>query len=149
MISKKKRLFDEDEHFSGDKNYSTIDSCFHSCTAISMDHRESTKNLTVFFKFSPKSIMEIIVCYEFRNYDMICCIILPCVEIVWIRWLFWSVFFRIPTEYGNLLWKSLYSVRKQENTDQKKTPNLDDFQAVLDIMVLCMKLFLPKRLFKN
>ena len=32
---------------------------------------------------------------------------------------FWSVFSCIPTEYGDLS-KSLYSVRIQENTDQKK-----------------------------
>ena len=34
--------------------------------------------------------------------------------------LFWSVFSCIPIEYGDLLRKSPYSVRMQENTDQKK-----------------------------
>ena len=33
---------------------------------------------------------------------------------------FWSVFSCIRTEYGNLLRKTPYSVRIQENTDQKK-----------------------------
>ena len=32
---------------------------------------------------------------------------------------FWSVFFRIWTEYGNLLYNSLYSPRMRENTVQK------------------------------
>ena len=43
---------------------------------------------------------------------------------------FWSEFSCIQTEYGDLLGKSSYSVRIQENTDQKKTPYLDTFQAV-------------------
>ena len=34
---------------------------------------------------------------------------------------FWSTFFRIRTEYGNLLHKSLYSVRMRKNTDQKNS----------------------------
>ena len=34
---------------------------------------------------------------------------------------FWSSFFRIRTEYGNLLHKSLYSVRMRKNTDQKNS----------------------------
>ena len=33
---------------------------------------------------------------------------------------FWSVFFRIWTKYGDLLYKSPNSVRIRENTDQKK-----------------------------
>ena len=32
----------------------------------------------------------------------------------------WSLFSCIPTEYRDLFHKSLYSVRIQENTDQKK-----------------------------
>ena len=32
---------------------------------------------------------------------------------------FWSVFFRIRTEYGDLLRKYSYSVQMRENTDQK------------------------------
>ena len=43
-----------------------------------------------------------------------------CVKSVQIRSFFWSVFFCIRTEYGNLRSKSPYSVRIQENTDQKK-----------------------------
>ena len=39
---------------------------------------------------------------------------------VQIRSFFWSVFFCIRTEYGDLRSKSPYSVRIQENTDQKK-----------------------------
>ena len=47
---------------------------------------------------------------------------------------FWSVFSHIPTEYGNLLRKSPYSVRIQENTDQKNSEcgvgkNSDHFPA--------------------
>ena len=34
---------------------------------------------------------------------------------------FWSAFSRIPTEYGELLRKSPYSVRMRENTDQKNS----------------------------
>ena len=39
---------------------------------------------------------------------------------VQIRSFFWSIFSCIRTEFGGLLRKSLYSVRIQENTDQKK-----------------------------
>ena len=42
-----------------------------------------------------------------------------CVKSVQIRSLFWSVFSRIRTEYGEILRISQYSVRMQENTDQK------------------------------
>ena len=41
-------------------------------------------------------------------------------KIVQLRIFFWSVFSRIRTEYGDLFCKSSYSVRKRENTDQKK-----------------------------
>ena len=34
---------------------------------------------------------------------------------------FWSAFLRIPTEYGDLLCKSLYSVQMRENVDQKNS----------------------------
>ena len=33
----------------------------------------------------------------------------------------WFVFSRIWTEYGGLLYKSMYWVRMRENTDQKKS----------------------------
>ena len=42
-----------------------------------------------------------------------------CVKSVQIRSYFWPVFSCIRTEYGDLRSKSLYSVRIQENTDQK------------------------------
>ena len=42
-----------------------------------------------------------------------------CVKSVQVRNYFWSVFFCIRTEYGDLLRKFPYSVRIQENTDQK------------------------------
>ena len=42
-----------------------------------------------------------------------------CVKNVQIRSYFWSVFSCIRTEYGDLRSKSPYSVRIQENTDQK------------------------------
>ena len=53
-----------------------------------------------------------------------------CVECVQVRSFFWSVFFRIWTEYGEIWSISPYSVRMQENTDQKKTLYLDTFHAV-------------------
>ena len=37
----------------------------------------------------------------------------------------------IRAEYGDLLSKSPYLVRIQENADQKKTPYLDTFHAVI------------------
>ena len=42
-----------------------------------------------------------------------------CVKSVQIRNFFWSIFFCIWTEYGDLLCKYPYSVRIQENMDQK------------------------------
>ena len=41
---------------------------------------------------------------------------------------FWSVFPRIRTEFGEIL-------RIRENTDQKKTPYLDTFYAMCDIIL--------------
>ena len=49
---------------------------------------------------------------------------------VQIRSFFWSLFSFIRTEHGDFLPKSSYSVRIQENTDQK-TPYLDTFHAVI------------------
>ena len=43
-----------------------------------------------------------------------------CVKSVQIQSFFWSVFSSFWTEYGDLWRKSPYSVRKRENTDQKK-----------------------------
>ena len=43
-----------------------------------------------------------------------------CVKCVQIRSFFWTVFSYMRTEYGYLRSKSTYSVRTQENTDQKK-----------------------------
>ena len=37
-----------------------------------------------------------------------------------VRGFIWSVFSRIPTEYGEMRSISLYSVRMRENMDQKK-----------------------------
>ena len=42
-----------------------------------------------------------------------------CVKSVQIRSIFWSVFSKIRTEYGEILRISPYSVRIRENTDQK------------------------------
>ena len=47
------------------------------------------------------------------------CLFRHCVKSVQIRSYFWSVFTCIRTKYGYLHRKSLYSVRIQENTDQK------------------------------
>ena len=46
--------------------------------------------------------------------------IILCVKNDQMRSFFWSVFSCFRTEYGDLLRKSPYSVRTQENTDQKK-----------------------------
>ena len=43
------------------------------------------------------------------------------VKSVYIRSFFWSIFFRIRTEYGDLLCKPPYSVRMQKNKDQKNS----------------------------
>ena len=43
-----------------------------------------------------------------------------CVKSVQIWSFFWSLFFRIRTEYRHWLSKSSYSVRIRENTDQRK-----------------------------
>ena len=47
---------------------------------------------------------------------------------------FWSVFSCIPTEYGDLLRKSPYSVQIQENADQKE----------LRVWTIFMQWFVPK-----
>ena len=49
------------------------------------------------------------------------CILLALPEKCSNKTFFWSVFSCIQTEYGYLLSKSPYSVRIQENTDQKKS----------------------------
>ena len=69
----------------------------------------------------------------YRNRMLLCCglwllqkqnaamlLFMHCVKSVQIGRFFWSVFSCIRTEYGDLLRKSLYSVRIQENMDQKK-----------------------------
>ena len=43
-----------------------------------------------------------------------------CMKSVQIRSLFWSVFSRIRTEYGEILRISPYAVQMQENIDSKK-----------------------------
>ena len=43
-----------------------------------------------------------------------------CIKSVQIQSFFWSVFSHFWTEYRDLQSKSLYSVQKRENTDQKK-----------------------------
>ena len=43
--------------------------------------------------------------------------------------LFWSVFSRIRTEYGEILCSSPYSVRMRENMDQNNSET-DNFYAV-------------------
>ena len=54
-----------------------------------------------------------------------------CVKSVQIWSFFWSVFSRIRNEYREIRIISPYSVRMRENTDQKKTPYLDTFHAVM------------------
>ena len=57
--------------------------------------------------------------------------------------LFWSVFSRIWTEYGEMLRISPYSVRMWENTDQN-TPNTNFFHTVL---VMKLRLLMINELF--
>ena len=52
-----------------------------------------------------------------RRYNSFSC---HCMKSVQIRCIFWSVFSRIRTEYGEIRSISSYSVRMRENTDQKK-----------------------------
>ena len=56
-------------------------------------------------------------------------------EIAQIRSFFWSVLSCIRTKYWGLLRKSPYLVWIQENTDQKKTPYMDNFHAVNLILI--------------
>ena len=59
----------------------------------------------------------------------------PCVKSVQMRSFFWSIFSCIWTEYGELLSKSPYSVRIQENAGQKKLFIWTLFtQYVLDVL---------------
>ena len=57
----------------------------------------------------------------------------------------------IRTEYGDLRRKSPYSVQIQENTDQKKTPYLDTFHAVLGVFISLQQFinFLEKSVFNT
>ena len=48
------------------------------------------------------------------------CTIFHCVKSVQIGSFFWSAFFRIRIEYGEILYISPYSVRIREKTNQKK-----------------------------
>ena len=57
---------------------------------------------------------------------------------VLLRSFFSSVFFCIWTEYGDLLRKSLYSVRVQESTDQK-TSVFGHFSCSVSVYRLCPK----------
>ena len=52
---------------------------------------------------------------------LIPCLMPHCVKSVQVRRFFWSVFSCIWTEYGDLLHKSPYPVRIQENADQKNS----------------------------
>ena len=54
----------------------------------------------------------------------------PCMKSVQIRKFFWSVFSCVWTEYRDLRSKSPYSVRIQQNTDQKKLRIWALFDAV-------------------
>ena len=67
--------------------------------------------------------------------------LLHCMKRVHIRCIFWSAFSSVRTEYRDLRSKSLYSVRGQENTDQK----------ILHIWVLfkqcCLHVLYTNRLF--
>ena len=65
------------------------------------------------------------------NYSLKILTMHHCVKSVQMRSFVWSAFSFIWTEWRDLLRKSLYSVRIQENTDQKKTPYLDTFHTAI------------------
>ena len=65
------------------------------------------------------------------------CVLIFCTGWVSVFGIFWSVFSRIWTKYGDLLYKSRYSVQMRESMDQK-TQNTAIFYAVF----LIMKLFI-------
>ena len=58
---------------------------------------------------------------------------LHCAKGVKIWNFFWSVFFRIWTEYGDLLCKFPYSVQMWENLDQKKLVFSHSEKIVFDL----------------
>ena len=58
--------------------------------------------------------------YKIKSHKITVSALRHCVKSVQIPIIFWSVFSRIRTGYGDLLRKSSYSVRIRENTDQKK-----------------------------
>ena len=57
---------------------------------------------------------------QFLTTTKTCLFLLHCVKCVQIQSIFWSVFSRIRTEYGDILRISPYWVQMWENTDQKK-----------------------------
>ena len=77
--------------------------------------------------FLPKMISRTYIRVQFNNVmlwtwadvPLAISVISHCVKCAQIRSYFWFVFACIWTEYGDLLRKSLYSVRIQENTDEK------------------------------
>ena len=70
-----------------------------------------------------------------RRYNSFSC---HCMKSVQIRCIFWFVFSRIRTEYGEIRSISSYSVRMRENTDQKKHRIWTLFNAVCQ-QVFCRK----------
>ena len=60
----------------------------------------------------------VIVTYSYSRFKIIICL-QHCMKSAQIRNFFWSVFSCIWTEYGGLQSKSPYSIRIQENTDQR------------------------------
>ena len=68
------------------------------------------------------SYMSTNLCQKFQGFpiSLLILYIKHCVKSVQIRSFFWSLFFRIRTEYKDILRISPYSVQMQENTDQKK-----------------------------
>ena len=62
-------------------------------------------------------------------------LLLHCMKSFQIQSFFWSVFSCIWTEYGDLLRKSPYSVRTQENTGLEKTPYLETFHGMLTQLI--------------
>ena len=66
-------------------------------------------------------VLLVVVKFSLRNYNFNNrFVILHCMKSVQIRSFFWSVFSCIWTEYEDFRSKSPYSVRRRENTDQKK-----------------------------
>ena len=103
--------------------------CFYSCYSIVHHHHQGMHHFQDNEKTLLRQILNPLKLYATFSYQLVYKVLYifyifmqdqHCVKSVQIQSFFWSVFSCIRTEYGDLLRKSPYSVRIQENTDQKK-----------------------------